>query len=98
MILSPTSTHSRPAFGWIAYFRLAEVKLVFENLDSWIRRRLRKILWIQWKKPRTRFKKLVRLGLKRWCGGTGGVSPPPTRSVPQIPADRSRYHLVEVTK
>ena len=63
--------------GWIAYFRLADVKLVFKNLDSWIRRRLRKILWIQWKQPRTRFKKLVRLGLdpararKATAGGRG---------------------------
>ena len=37
--------------GWINYFRLAEVKGIFEELDGWIRRRLRNILWRQWKRP-----------------------------------------------
>ena len=49
--------------GWVAYFRLAEVKVSFEDLDAWVRRKLRCILWRQWKKPRTRFKKLRQLGL-----------------------------------
>jgi len=49
--------------GWVAYFRLAEVKVCFEDLDAWVRRKLRCILWRQWKKPRTRFKKLRQLGL-----------------------------------
>jgi RNA-directed DNA polymerase len=49
--------------GWVGYFRLADVKASFEELDGWIRRKLRCILWRQWKRPRTRFKKLRRLGL-----------------------------------
>jgi RNA-directed DNA polymerase len=49
--------------GWVAYFRLAEVKGSFEDLDAWVRRKLRCILWRQWKNPRTRFKKLRQLGL-----------------------------------
>ena len=49
--------------GWVAYFRLAEVKSTFEDLDQWIRRRLRVVLWRQWKRPRTRFKRLVHLGI-----------------------------------
>jgi len=51
--------------GWVAYFRLAEVKAAFEQLDQWLRRRLRCILWRQWKRPRTRAKRLMRLGLAR---------------------------------
>jgi hypothetical protein len=51
--------------GWIAYFRMAEVKASFEQLDKWIRRKLRTILWRQWKRPRTRQKKLAQLGLDR---------------------------------
>lgn len=50
--------------GWVGYFRLATVKQAFETLDQWLRRRLRKILWEQWKKPKTRFRKLVALGVK----------------------------------
>src|SRR4030066_200048 len=51
--------------GWVAYFRLSQVKNVFEELDQWIRRKLRLILWRQWKKPRTRAKKMIRLGKER---------------------------------
>ena len=50
--------------GWVGYFRLATVKHAFDLLDQWIRRRLRKILWEQWKKPKTRYRKLVALGLE----------------------------------
>jgi RNA-directed DNA polymerase len=51
--------------GWVAYFRLSQVKNVFEELDQWIRRKLRCILWRQWKKPRTRAGKMIRLGIER---------------------------------
>jgi RNA-directed DNA polymerase len=50
--------------GWGDYFKLSEVKLVFENLDGWIRRKLRSLIWRQWKRPKTRFRNLVSLGLK----------------------------------
>jgi len=49
--------------GWVAYYRLAEVKAAFEGLDQWLRRRLRCLLWRQWKKPRTRLRKLRQYGL-----------------------------------
>ena len=49
--------------GWVAYFRLSEVKAGFEDLDKWLRRKLRCIVWRQWKRPRTRAKKLRRRGL-----------------------------------
>jgi RNA-directed DNA polymerase len=51
--------------GWVAYFRLSQVKNVFEELDKWIRRKLRCILWRQWKKPQTRAGKMIRLGIER---------------------------------
>ena len=49
--------------GWINYYLLAEVKTFAEELDGWIRRRLRLILWKQWKKPWTRRKRLIQAGL-----------------------------------
>ena len=49
--------------GWINYFKHAEAKGVFEELDMWIRRKLRNIIWRQWKHPRTRWKKLRQYGL-----------------------------------
>jgi RNA-directed DNA polymerase len=51
--------------GWVAYFRWVEVKGSFGELDAWIRRKLRCILWRQWKKPRTRFRKLRQRGLDK---------------------------------
>jgi RNA-directed DNA polymerase len=49
--------------GWITYFQLTQSKGALEQLDQWLRRRLRCLLWRQWKKPRTRARKLVALGL-----------------------------------
>ena len=49
--------------GWIVYFRLAETKGSLELLDQWVRRKLRAILWRQWKRGRTRYAKLLAFGL-----------------------------------
>jgi len=49
--------------GWFNYFRLSEVKKPFEELDGWIRRKLRCIMWRQWKRPLTRARKLMQRGL-----------------------------------
>ena len=63
--------------GWIVYFRLSEVKGIFDELDSWIRRRLRSVIWRQWKRPYTRAKNLMKRGLteeRAWksaCNGRG---------------------------
>jgi RNA-directed DNA polymerase len=54
---------SRILRGWTAYYRMADVKGTFTELDAWIRRKLRCIVWRQWKTPRTRFKKLQKRGL-----------------------------------
>lgn len=51
--------------GWSNYFRFGETKGVYEELDGWIRRRLRCVLWRQWKKPRTRTKKLIARGISK---------------------------------
>ncbi len=63
--------------GWVNYFCLSEVRGVFEDLDGWIRRRIRCIIWRQWKRPYTRAKKLMSRGLPEenaWlsaCNGRG---------------------------
>ena len=49
--------------GWVHYFKLANVKGVFDEIDCWIRRKLRCILWRQWKKPYTRAMNLMRRGI-----------------------------------
>ena len=54
---------SRALRGWVAYYRLSEVKASFQTLDQWIRRKLRCILWRQWRRPRVRYRELCRRGL-----------------------------------
>jgi RNA-directed DNA polymerase len=51
--------------GWGYYYRLSDVEGVFKELDQWVRRRLRLLLWRQWKRPRTRAKELWKRGLDR---------------------------------
>jgi RNA-directed DNA polymerase len=61
--------------GWIEYFRLAEVKGVIEEADGWLRRKLRCLLWRQWKRPMTRAKNLMKRGLKElraWKSAVNG--------------------------
>ena len=49
--------------GWIGYFGLAQQFDEFVNLDGWIRRRIRMCYWKQWRRPRTKVRNLVRLGV-----------------------------------
>ena len=49
--------------GWMNYFQLTQSKGVLEELDGWVRRRLRCVHWKQWKRPGTRARKLRALGL-----------------------------------
>jgi hypothetical protein len=64
--------------GWMAYFQLAQVKGIFEELDQWLRRKLRVVLWRQWKRPRTRAHKLMQRGLapdRAWLSAMNGRGP-----------------------
>jgi RNA-directed DNA polymerase len=49
--------------GWFGYYRKSQVKQVFQLLDQWIRRHIRKLMWIRWKQPKTRWRKLRALGI-----------------------------------
>jgi len=61
--------------GWARYFHLSEVRGTFEELDGWLRRKLRCMLWRQWKRPATRFKRLRARGLvelRAWKSASNG--------------------------
>ena len=61
--------------GWARYFHLSEVRGTFEELDGWLRRRLRCMLWRQWKRVWPRFKRLRARGLdevRAWKSVTNG--------------------------
>jgi len=48
--------------GWANYYRSCKGKTMAEELDSWLRRRLRLINWRQWKRPYTRYKRFITAG------------------------------------
>lgn len=50
--------------GWINYFRIADMKKVMTEIGEHLRRRIRCIIWKQWKVPRCRMNNLIKLG----CG------------------------------
>jgi len=50
--------------GWVNYFKLADMKTLLLQIDEWYRRRLRMVIWKQWKRLRTRFRNLQKLGLE----------------------------------
>lgn len=49
--------------GWCGYFALADTPSIFIKFDSWIKRRLRMCMWKDWKKPSTKVRKLIGLGI-----------------------------------
>ncbi len=51
--------------GWVNYFKLADMKWLLRDIDGWYRRRLRMVIWKQWKRVRTRYKNLIKLGVVR---------------------------------
>jgi group II intron reverse transcriptase/maturase len=50
--------------GWINYFGIADIKSKCQELDEWLRRRIRMCIWKQWKKIKTRYQNLIKLGVK----------------------------------
>jgi Retron-type reverse transcriptase len=52
--------------GWINYFCIADMKKLAESLDEWLRRRIRMCYWKQWKKNKTKYDNLVKLGLNNF--------------------------------
>ena len=63
--------------GWMAYFGIAETRSVFDELDEWLRRRLRQIRWKEWKRFAARRRNLIALGIRpdqarEWAASSKG--------------------------
>ena len=50
-------------YGWVNYFKIADMKVFLIGIDGWIRRKLRVIIWKQWKRIRKRYTCLRKLGI-----------------------------------
>jgi group II intron reverse transcriptase/maturase len=52
--------------GWVNYFKLADMKKLLQQVDEWYRRRLRMVIWKQWKRIRSRLRNLIKLGIEKY--------------------------------
>jgi len=51
--------------GWLNYYGIGKIKVFIKSLDEWLRSRIRQYIWKSWKKIKTRFKNLTKLGMTR---------------------------------
>jgi group II intron reverse transcriptase/maturase len=52
--------------GWVNYFKIAKAKSQMQRLDEWTRTRIRICVWKLWKRPRTKIRELIKLGVKEF--------------------------------
>ena len=50
--------------GWVNYFSLSDMKGLLKETDEWLRHKIRTIYWKQWKKVKTKFRELKKLGVE----------------------------------
>jgi RNA-directed DNA polymerase len=60
--------------GWMGYFGISDYYRPIPELDGWLRRRIRMCYWKQWRKPRTKVRKLLALGTSKWQAIRTGLS------------------------
>ena len=70
-IIKEWSTYLR---GWVNYFGIAQGYQKGIDLGHWIRRRLRRCYWKQWRKTKTKIRNLKRLGTIQERAVNCGVS------------------------
>ena len=51
--------------GCVNYFGMTDMKSLLQSNDEWLRHRIRAIYWKQWKKVKTKFKELKKLGVDK---------------------------------
>lgn len=65
------------SIGWVGYFQLADTPSVMKELDGWLRRRMRQLVWKRWKRGKTRWHKLRALGVPSGRAALGAVGTSP---------------------
>jgi RNA-directed DNA polymerase len=76
-VLSTFTQLSQIVRGWVNYFLLADGKGNMETLDGFMCSRIRTILWHQWKRPKTRMRNLLKIGVDKrkaymWANSSKG--------------------------
>jgi RNA-directed DNA polymerase len=72
--------------GWLGYFGDCQTPSVLQRLEAWLRRRLRSVVWKQWKQGRTRFRELRKRGVSRDLAAQTAGSPHGPWRIAQSPA------------
>jgi group II intron reverse transcriptase/maturase len=86
--------------GWVGYFWVAHTPSVFQELDQWVRRRLRCYQWKLWKRPWTRARELRKAGIDPWLAWGSAYnglwraagSPALTRALPNAKLTALGFH------
>jgi len=52
--------------GWVNYYKYADILNLMKRIDEWYRRRLRMVIWKQWKKVKTKGRNLIKLGINKY--------------------------------
>ncbi|MCQ2432540.1 MAG: group II intron reverse transcriptase/maturase, partial [Clostridia bacterium] len=60
---------TRFVIGWVNYYKLASMKEYLKDIDEWMRRRIRMVFWKKWKRVRTRWRNLHKLGISNHSAG-----------------------------
>jgi RNA-directed DNA polymerase len=85
--------------GWLGYFGDCQTPSVLQSLESWLRRRLRSVVWKQWKRGRTRFRELRKRGVgKDLAAQTAGSPHGPWRiaNSPALPIALPNAYFAEL--
>lgn len=59
----------RFVIGWVNYYKLADMGVYLQSIDEWMRRRIRMVFWKKWKRVRTRWRNLLKLGISNRNAG-----------------------------
>ena len=51
------------ARGWLNYYGIASMKNNIDDINGWLYHRIRMCIWKQWKKPRTKARNLIKMGV-----------------------------------
>ena len=60
------------ARGWLNYYGIASMKNNIEDINGWLYHRIRMCIWKQWKRPRTKVRNLIKMGVPKdlaWQAG-----------------------------
>ena len=59
----------RYVVGWVNYYKLADMGKYLQSIDEWMRKRIRMVFWKKWKRVRTRWRNLMKLGISNRNAG-----------------------------